>query len=174
MKLLREKLNNIDQRGYKAYKDLEGDYQFPDYRLRIDHVQGDPFADPSRCRILISAAKASLPLALDSNRCRTTALEDFIGRSFADAIKSQVKGKRGSGRSGEVAIARYGQEVLERNAVLVRDGAIEVRIQIALPADMRTVNGAQALVMLFEEIPAVVALAVAPIKESANRMEWLK
>jgi len=167
---LREILNTIDQRGYKAYKELEGEFQFPDYRLRIDHVQGDPFADPSRCRIFITAATANIPIGLESNRYRTTALEDFIGRSFASAIKSKVKGKRGSGRSGEVTIAHYGQEVLQRNAVLVRDGNIEVRIQIALPAEMRTVDSKQALVMLFEELPAVVATAIEPLHADLPRV----
>ena len=171
MKRLQEQLETIDQRGYKAYRELEGDFQFPDYLLRIDHVQGDPFADPSRCRIFISAATANIPSALFSNRCRTTALEDFIGRSFSAAINSKVKGKRGSGRSGEVSIAAYGQEVLERNAVLVSDGAIEVRIQIGLPAEGRSVDSKQALSMLFEEIPAVVSSAIKPLKADLPRVE---
>jgi predicted ABC-class ATPase len=170
MERLRQQLTAIDQRGYKAYKTLEGDFQFDGYLLRIDHVQGDPFADPSRCRIFIPAATANIPMALDSNRCRTIALEDFIGRSFASAIKQKVKGKRGSGRSGEIAIAHYGQEVLVRNAVLVRDGGIEIRIQIALPADLRTVNSAEALAMLFDELPAVVALAIAPLQDEPLRV----
>ena len=33
-------LDQIDRRGYKAYKQLQGDYQFPGFLLRIDHVQG--------------------------------------------------------------------------------------------------------------------------------------
>lgn len=122
MNRLKEQLEHIDQHGYKAYKAIEGDFQFPDYLLRIDHVQGDPFADPSRCRIFINATTANIPATLINNRCRTVAIEDFIGRSFSSAIKNRVKGNRGSGRSGEVTIAAYSQEVLERNAVLVRDG----------------------------------------------------
>ncbi|MCW8887918.1 MAG: ABC-ATPase domain-containing protein [Gammaproteobacteria bacterium] len=171
MEQLRQQLETIDQRGYKAYKTLEGDFQFPDYLLRIDHVQGDPFADPSRCRLFINSDTVKIPDSLFSNRCRTVALEDFIGRSFARAIHSKVKGKRGSGRSGEVTIASYGQEVLERNAVLVRDGNIEVRIQISLPADGRSVNAHQALVMLFEEIPLVVTTALAPLQQGLPQVE---
>ena len=45
---LRSLLNRIDRRGYPAYKDTRGTYQFPNYILSIDHVQGDPFAAPSR------------------------------------------------------------------------------------------------------------------------------
>ena len=171
MQRLREQLEKIDRQGYKSYKGLEGDFQFPDYLLRIDHVQGDPFADPSRCRIFIDAATAGIPAILFNNRCRTTALEDFIGRSFSAAIISKVKGRRGSGRSGEVSIAAYGQEVLERNAVLVRDGNIELRIQIGLPAERRLVDARQATVMLLTEIPAVVALAMEPIKADLPRVK---
>ena len=48
---LKKQLKQIDHKGYKAYKVLEGEYDFGAYRLCIDHVQGDPFATPSRVRI---------------------------------------------------------------------------------------------------------------------------
>lgn len=44
---LRSRLRSIDHRGYPAYKDLKGQYDFGNYTLSIDHVQGDPFAAPS-------------------------------------------------------------------------------------------------------------------------------
>ena len=37
---LRNLLARIDRKGYPAYKDTKGAYQFPDYVLSIDHVQG--------------------------------------------------------------------------------------------------------------------------------------
>ncbi|MEC4679761.1 MAG: ABC-ATPase domain-containing protein, partial [Nitrospirota bacterium] len=40
---LRQHLLRLDGRGYKAYKDLEGAYDFQTFTLSIDHVQGDPF-----------------------------------------------------------------------------------------------------------------------------------
>ena len=49
---LKAQLRQIDRKGYKAYKILEGEYDFGTYRLCIDHVQGDPFATPSRVRIV--------------------------------------------------------------------------------------------------------------------------
>ena len=48
---LKRTLLRIDGRGYKAYKDIEGEYDFGEYQLHIDRVQGDPFASPSRVRI---------------------------------------------------------------------------------------------------------------------------
>ena len=37
---LQTKLREIDHKGYKAYKVLEGEYDFRTYRLCIDHVRG--------------------------------------------------------------------------------------------------------------------------------------
>ena len=45
---LKQILERIDHKGYPAYKDTRGVYQFGTYILGIDHVQGDPFAAPSR------------------------------------------------------------------------------------------------------------------------------
>ena len=171
MDKLEQLLEQIDHRGYKAYKQLQGDYQFPDFRLRIDHVQGDPFADPSRCRIFITAATMALARGLYANDIRRIALEDYLGRGFAAAIKQHVKGKRGSGKSGEVSIASYGQQVLPRNAVLVCDGAVELRFRLALPADGRSVNGRQARAMLLQELPRLVQAGLLSVDLAAAQRQ---
>ncbi|MCB0581096.1 MAG: isopentenyl-diphosphate delta-isomerase, partial [Phaeodactylibacter sp.] len=48
---LRHLLRRIDGKGYKAYKDIQGQYAFDDFELHVDYVQGDPFASPSRLRL---------------------------------------------------------------------------------------------------------------------------
>ena len=55
---LRSLLNRIDHRGYPAYKDTKGTYRFPGYVLSIDHVQGDPFASPSKVSIHVEGKAA--------------------------------------------------------------------------------------------------------------------
>ena len=45
---LRNLLARIDRKGYPAYKDTKGAYQFPDYVLSIDHVQGTPLPPPPK------------------------------------------------------------------------------------------------------------------------------
>ena len=47
---LKNILERIDHKGYPAYKDTKGEYQFSNYVLDIEHVQGDPFASPSQLR----------------------------------------------------------------------------------------------------------------------------
>ena len=55
-------LKNIDRKGYPAYKGTSGIYDFGNYFLQIDHVQGDPFASPSKLSIKIKGKKQdSLP-----------------------------------------------------------------------------------------------------------------
>ena len=58
---LRKLLESIDRRSYPAYKDARGSYDFSDYVLTIDHVQGDPFASPSKLSIFIPHQKAGFP-----------------------------------------------------------------------------------------------------------------
>lgn len=165
MDTLQRLLTEIDGRGYKAYKQIQGEYRYADFKLSIDHVQGDPFADPSRCRIKVENSRLNLSSDFYSKKIRRTATEDFIGRRFASAIVQHVKGKRGSGKSGQITIATYGQQVLERNAVLLSEVGVEVRFQLALPANGRKVNAHQAQAMLFDELPRLVAASLLSLSQ---------
>jgi predicted ABC-class ATPase len=156
MRRLKEILNRIEGKGYKAYKQLAGCYRFDDFRLSVDHVQGDPYALPSRISIQLDSGQHGLPSALYSTPIRKIALEDFLGRAVASAIKRHVKGNRGTGHSGQIRIATSGQQVLRRNAVLIEGSSIEARLLFALPADGRSVRVADARAMFFEELPALV------------------
>ena len=60
---LERRLRAIDGRGYKAYKDIGGAWTFPDFTLHVEHVQGDPFADPSRVRVVLAPDVTGLPPA---------------------------------------------------------------------------------------------------------------
>jgi len=156
MERLRQQLQQISGRGYKAYKELKGLYDFGSYHLSIDHVQGDPFAQPSRISIQIKPQQHGLPASFWSTRTRKTALEDFLGRAIAAAIRQHVKGRRGTGHSGEISIYTSGQQVLRRNAVLIDDDQIEARMLFALPGSGRSILADQASEMFFTELPKVI------------------
>lgn len=157
MKLgLEQRLRSIDRRGYPAYKELAGEYDFPGYTLFLDHVQGDPFAAPSRLRVRMPQKLAGFPPALFSSPVRRVALEDYITRQFAAALRRHVKGNRGTGKSGMVTVDVGGQEILERTACLVNDRFVEVRFSAGLPAAGRTVLAHEAHAMFYQEIPRVV------------------
>ena len=160
MNQLKKLLARIDGNSYKAYKDIKGSYRFDDYQLRIDHVQGDPFAAPSRISLVIPMAIAGFPgdcWQKGQNHSRKIALEDYLSRRLANAIDKHVKGHRGSGCSGLIAIDTNGQQILQRNCVLLSPEAVEIRLVMGLPANGRRANGREASIMFFEELPKVVA-----------------
>jgi len=160
MESLRKKLLALDGKGYKAYKDITGQYRYPDFELSIDHVQGDPFATPSRISVRVNTDHAGFPESLWKNNIRRIALEDYLGRAINHAIKKHVKGQRGSGGSGAINISTSGQQVLVRNAVMVLPGIIEARIVMGLPAQGRRADGKQAVVMMLNELPKVIDAAL--------------
>jgi predicted ABC-class ATPase len=160
MNRLRQLLQQIDGCGYKAYKQLKGSYRFENFQLTIDHVQGDPFALPSRISLQLSAQEHGLPTELWNASIRQTALEDFLGRAVAAAITAISQGRRGTGRSGAIEIATSGQQVLRRNAVLIDPHQLDVRLLFALPGSGRSILGQQAAEMFFDELPQIVAAAL--------------
>ena len=80
--VLRNTLRRIDGRGYKAYEDIKGSYDFDSYRLTIDYVQADPFAPPSQVIVHVAHSVACFPENLFANSVRKTALEDYLTRRF--------------------------------------------------------------------------------------------
>ena len=157
---LSETLDRLDGRGYKAYRDIEGSYRFDDFCLTVDHVQGDPFAAPSRLSLQVASQKSALPPELYSSKAKDIALTDFLGRAFARAIQKICKGRRGTGRSGAFVIDTGKQEVLERNSVVVTADHVEARFTVGLPAAGRRILGRQAQEMLLEELPQIVTHAL--------------
>lgn len=157
MERLSTLLKKINGLGYKAYKEITGSYQFVGYKLTIDHVQGDAFAQPSRISIYVPSSTAPLPAEFWSDKTSKTAAEDFLARAVSKSIKKIVKGHRGIGVSGEVHIETSGQQILVRNAVLINSAGIEARLTIGLPAAGRTILANDAMEIFFQELPKVVS-----------------
>ena len=157
---LRQLLSHIDGQGYKAYKQIKGSYEFPDFNLYIDHVQGDPFALPSKIRLRVDQKRAQIPAGLWPNSVRQVALEDFIARAVRQSVQALVSPKKGSGKSGLVFIDAGQQEVLVRTAAVITEDWVETRLQVGLPAAGRRILGKQATAMLCQEIPQIVEQAL--------------
>ncbi|WP_034429270.1 ABC-ATPase domain-containing protein, partial [Caldisalinibacter kiritimatiensis] len=152
---LEKKLKQINNKGYKQYKGIHGKYDFGNYILFIDYVQGDPFASPSRVRVRMPLNTAKIPKELFNTKAKKIAVEDFLTRSFHRESRSYNK-RRGSGKSGLIQIDVGGQEMIERTSAEVNEGYIEVRFVIGLPAKGRRVLGMQAIEMIFEDIPKII------------------
>jgi len=153
---LRAGLRAIDRRSYPAYKSLAGSYAFGAYTLSIDHVQGDPFAAPSRLSVRVGRAQADFPEAYYGTRWNRTALEDFLLRRFGRQAERFCFQANGSGKSGLISVSRCGQEVLERTACEVRGGGVTVRFEVGFPANGRTINAGELEKILFEFLPECV------------------
>ncbi|MCI9532779.1 MAG: ABC-ATPase domain-containing protein [Lachnospiraceae bacterium] len=154
---LRELLNRIDHKGYPAYKDTRGAYQFDGYVLSIDHVQGDPFAAPSRVSVHVPGKMANFPADLYGERHKRVALQDFLIRGFAKQIEAFTFKAKGSGKSGLMCVSRCGQEILERTACEIeKDGKVIVRMEIGFPANGRTINSRELSRILFDFLPGCV------------------
>lgn len=155
---LKALLERIDHRGYPAYKDTRGSYRFPDYVLSIDHVQGDPFATPSRLSIRVDGKRAAFPPELYELPCQRIALQDALTRRFGWQAQ-QVSGQaRGSGHSGLIAVSRCGQEVLERTTCQLdpQSGSLLLRLEVGFPANGRTINARELEKILFDFLPRCV------------------
>lgn len=153
---LRNKLRSIDHRGYPAYKELRGEYDFKEYVLSIDHVQRDPFAAPSKIAVHIKAQKALFPKEYYSEKAKRITLQDHLTRLFAKQISSGSFQAKGSGKSGLLSVSRCGQEVLERTACRINDGSVIMRLEAGFPANGRSINAKELEKMLFTILPDCV------------------
>ena len=155
---LKNLLQCIDHKGYPAYKDTRGTYEFPGYVLSIDHVQGDPFAAPSKVSIHVRGKQAGFPEHLYQKDCRRIAVQDYLLRQFARQVEKVSFKAKGSGKSGLMAVSRPGQEVLERSACQMdaKNGDIVLRMEIGFPANGRTVNARELEKIFFDYLPECV------------------
>lgn len=152
---LRRKLRRIDRSSYRAYKTIAGAYRFEDFVLYIDHVQGDPFAAPSRLRVMVPRESARFPQESCLPESRAIGVAALLARRFAGEA-SRRTGRRGSGGGGLIGIDKPGQEVLPTTAVELDGQGVEVRFTAGLPAAGRRVLADEAEEMLLEDLPRVV------------------
>jgi len=151
---LRNVLRGLNGRGYKAYKVLEGEYEFPWYHLSIDHVQGDPFASPSRFTLIIPIEKTGLPEEFFANKRKAIALCDFWARIFKEKAE-KFSHRCGTGHSCQIYIEAGRQEILERNSVVLHGDILEVRFFVGLPAHGRSILAHAAEEIIFHHIPEI-------------------
>jgi predicted ABC-class ATPase len=155
-------LHTLDGKGYGAYKRIRGSWELDAMTLRVDHVQGDPFAAPTRVAVVLDPDAVGLDAFLVASEARRTGVAALLARRGAAAARRMgVAG--GSGRSGEIAMAHPGQVVREQTALRIdARGGVEARLTVGLPARGRRIRGGQAAVLLLEALPTLVRDALAP------------
>lgn len=162
----------LDGGPYPAYRDLRGCHRLRGCDLEVLRVQPDPFAGPSRVRLLVpwdgtglpkeSAALpggrgAAVPGLVDRDSARAVGLRDFTGRLVGRWLEAA-----GAGGRPAVSIARHGQCILDRSAVLFHPGLLEIRLEVELPARGRRILGCQAARLLLQLPERLIAECLAP------------
>ncbi len=151
MKDLESILRRIDGRGYKAYKEIQGrKFSFDGFELLVEHVQGDPYAAPSRLRALIPLEKSGIPKSAMTTDARRRATRDYLARAFCSAARPHKEFEVDAGR----------QTVLDRSACLIDNTTIDLRFTVELPGAGRRILGRKASALLVDELPGVIAQTI--------------
>lgn len=153
---LQNLLHSVHRKSYPAYKSLKGSYQFDNYILSIDHVQGDPFASPSHISVRISHKTAGFPREYYSDHVTRITLSDYLTRQFEKQVSHYTFRAKGSGKSGLISVSHCGQEILERTACEITEKGITARFFIGFPANGRTINATELEKILFDFLPVCV------------------
>ena len=156
---LQNLLHSVHRKSYPAYKSLKGSYQFDNYILSIDHVQGDPFASPSHISVRISHKTAGFPREYYSDHVTRITLSDYLTRQFEKQVSHYTFRAKGSGKSGLISVSHCGQEILERTACEITEKGITARFFIGFPANGRTINATALEKILFDFLPVCVQKA---------------
>ena len=170
---LQSLLHRLDGKSYAAYHDLDTDLNDrgwvnsrDGFALYCERAQSDPFAAPTRCRVVVDAARAGFPRQCYSNQIRSMALADYLLRTLhmtckslgADASLNGGGGGWKGPKGGDIQVLEPCQHVLEQSAVRVDQstGNIIAQITINLPARGRSILGEAAETILCQTIPTMV------------------
>ena len=180
-------LYQLDNHQYPRYHDLETPLTEGSgwhnteagFTLLVGRTQSDPFAPPTRCRVIVSAARAQLPLQAYNNPIRAMATSDYLARQLyqecrrmgADASlnnnsSSNGGGGRGGGwsgpKGGDIQVMEPSQHVLEQTAVTIdaTSGNVVAQVTINLPARGRTILGQAAADILDRVLTSLVGKAL--------------
>lgn len=177
---LYRRLSNLDGKSYGAYKSLRGSHDLPDLNatLFIDKVQSDPYAPASRARVHIPLSVLDYRGASRAQPGRfSTAELDLLNRRLVRALKKYGRG---------LFIDSPGQQVLRRAAVAElrgdahdvdkHDDALQISLEIQLPARGRRILGREAARLICEDLLDALddAIVNAPIDalEEAAELEY--
>lgn len=177
LKALQHTLRDLDGQGYGSYKRLKGTYDMGGFRLSVDHTQVDPYAPPSKIRVILTRDQIQLPDHLTRTRPQRIAAADYCARRFHEAVHGRSNapavppramsrgGHRNSSSTGEHSALKayaHGQQLLERSTVMITEDRVEVRLEVSLPAAGRRIKGRAAERVLTQQLPQVVTAALDP------------
>ncbi|WP_038176617.1 ABC-ATPase domain-containing protein [Vibrio pacinii] len=142
-------LKKIEKQNYRAYQQIKGQYDFSDFTLHIDHVQGDPYASASRLRAIRPWSVTGLSWLQEQSTAYQVGARDYIARRFAELAKQDAA----------ISIALTGQTVIDSTAVIFTPQGVEIRLRVNLPAEGRSVLGKKSTNLLTFHLPKFIRRA---------------
>lgn len=137
MKELYQKIRQITGKPYGLYKQLASKkWDFGDFTLEFLHIQGDPYAPPSRATVTAPLAMLGWKGEFSNTFTQRLALSDFLHRELAAIIQERYPEK-----NADIIMAVPGQEIMVRNALWVENGNVTACFQVNLPGEKRLING---------------------------------
>ncbi len=153
MKALYQKIRTLNGKNYGLYKSLaDKPWDFGDFSLEFIHVQGDPFAPPSR--VVIKADLSMLGYAPEWGGSfeRRLALSDFLHRRLGRVVLEKYPDK-----DAAVVFDVAGPEMLVRNSLWIDNGELRACLQVRLPGEGRKIQAEAAAEILTMVLPDLVS-----------------
>lgn len=150
---LAEELRSLEGAQYGRYRGLVGRWELPGGEtLELVRGQADPYAPPARVALHLPAQLAGFPAELWESPTRRRALASYLARQAARAV----------GGEKALRVDAGGQEVLERSSCTVsgEDGAVTLRLGVALPGRGRRIDALEAERLLCQVLPGAAERAL--------------
>lgn len=155
MKRLNQKLQELHKRPYGHYRGLKGVYHFNFYTLVFEHIQGDPYAPPSRYKAEILLKDTGFPEHWIHSPESRLALGDFLTRKISAAFLG-LKEFSSTGGSGKFRIPQPGPQILKRSTFHWTANSLQFRFVGGLPANNRAISGDVAIDMFINHLPDIL------------------
>lgn len=156
MKELYQKIRQITGKPYGLYKQLSSKkWDFGDFTLEFLHIQGDPYAPPSRAVVTAPLAMLGWKSELLGTFTRRKALSDFLHRELSGIVLERYPEK-----DADILMPVPGQEILVRNALWIENGNISASFQVNLPGEKRLIDGERLSDILTSTLPDLLTAAL--------------
>lgn len=153
MKDLHMKLQRLHGKAYGTYNDLRNRaWQMGDFEWNWVHIQGDPYAPPSRLRVTVQMQSLGIPSELYQTPVQKLGLADFLLRRLVMTCAEHSK-SLGTGNGGVLQVVNLGPEILARNTCRIEGDNLVALVQVGLPADARKIEKDWVIEVLCQSLP---------------------
>lgn len=149
-------LGQIDGQGVAEYGRIVGDFDFSRYIVKFNRAPGEGEDTSVLFVVRVPQTIAEFPPHLSNTPIRRTALEDYLTRRVATAVEQYASFNDEGVSRRRLFIAKPGQKILPRSALVIGEEYVEARLTVNLPARRGRILGDEARDVFFRELPSVV------------------